>query len=151
MQAQNFSVMISQMIVKDSPVISRQLGVLTPILIPGEPGSPMELFPSPRMLTKDMKRPYVSSAKIWLEVLSNTATGIFSRPEIVEKLWPNRNELMKMSRLNTKQILLRMLQQLVILISLRTLTRIFVDLSNALLKQLTAVPITLRILPIPIS
>jgi hypothetical protein len=111
----------------------------------------MELFPSPRMLTKDIKRPYVSSAKIRLEVQSNTATGIFSRPEIVEKLWPNRNELMKMSRLNTKQILLRMLQQLVILISLRTLTRIFVDLSNALLKQLTAVPITLRILPIPIS
>jgi hypothetical protein len=99
MQAQNFSVMISQMIVKDSPVIYFQLGALEPILIPGEPGSPMELFSSPRISTKDITRPYVSSAKIRLEVQSNTATGRFSRPEIVEQLWmvPTRKQIIQMS------------------------------------------------------
>jgi hypothetical protein len=61
-------------------------------LIPGEPRltPALELFPSPRILMLDTLRPFVSSAKMHLEVQSNTTAGKSSRPEIVEQLWLDR-------------------------------------------------------------
>jgi hypothetical protein len=88
MEALNFSPMLTPLIVDLLPCVSsNQLGALEPIQEEPRLSPALELCPSPRMSTKDTLRPFVSGAKMRLEVQSNMTIGRSSRPEIVEQLW----------------------------------------------------------------